>query len=216
MKSDSELQKDVNTELSWDPSVSDRNIATKVNNGIVTLAGNVPHFIERTAAENAAQRVSGIKAVVNELEVKIETGFQKSDVDIARDAVESLSWHYQVPEGVKVSVSKGWITLKGKADWDYERSAAINAVSSMLGVVGVSSEIELKSQVQSDDIKTRIEAALKRSAKVESKGITVVVNGSCVTLTGNVHSASEKDDARMAAWAAPGIIFVENNLHVVA
>jgi osmotically-inducible protein OsmY len=216
MKTDTQIQNDVTDELKWNPMVTAIHIGTTVKDGIVTLSGNVPHYTEKNAAEEAVQRVSGVRAVANELEVQLIESYERSDEDIAEAALNALKWNYQVPEGVKVSVSKGWVTLKGTVQWDFERTAAKNAVRHLMGVTGVFDEIKLKSQAQPEDVKTRIEAALKRSAETEGKGISVEVDGTRVTLRGQVHSLAEKEDARFAAWCTPGVTTVENELRVAA
>lgn len=211
-KTDLDVKNDVINELMWDPSVTSSNVKVSAHDGIVTLRGTVPHFIEKVAAEQAAERVGGVKAVADELEVK--GVFDKTDEEIARAALNALQWNYSVPNDIKVAVDKGWVTLNGEAEWDFQRNAAKNSVSELLGVCGVTNMIAIKSKVQPSDIKTRIEEALKRSAESEGKKIGVSVSGDKVTLTGKVHSISEKDDARMAAWMAPGIMTVENNLTI--
>jgi osmotically-inducible protein OsmY len=216
MKTDSQIQKDVTDELRWNPNVSDAHIGTKVQNGVVTLTGDIPHYMEKRGAEEAVQRVSGVRAVANELEVKLLDSFERSDEDIAEAALGALKWTYQVPEDVKVSVNKGWVTLRGNAEWDFQRTAAKNAVSSLMGVVAVENDIKIKSQAQPADIKNRIEAALKRSAEAEGEGIRVSVDGNRVTLTGEVHSFNEKEDARWAAWGAPGVTTVQNDLRIAS
>lgn len=209
-KSDLDIKQDVLNELMWDPSVTTAEVQVSAKDGIVTLKGSVPHFIEKLAAEHAAERVGGVKAVADELEVK--TVFDKSDEEIAAAAITAMKWNYSVPDDVKVSVDKGWITLTGKADWDYERNAAKDSVSQLVGVRGVTNSISLVSKAQPTDIKTRIEAALRRSAEAEGRKITVSVDGDKVTLTGNVHSFSEVEDAKEAAWKAPGVMSVQNDL----
>ena len=211
-KTDSEVKRDVINEIFWDPSVTSGHIKISAHEGIVTLTGTVPHYAEKVAAEQAAERVGGVKAVADELTVK--GILDKTDEEIAKAAVNAMKWNYSVPNNIKVSVDKGWITLSGEAEWDYQRNAAKYAVTELLGVVGVSNNITMKSKVQPADIKLRIEEALKRSAESEGKNISVVVKGDKVTLTGKVNSISEKEDARFAAWMAPGIQTVENNLTV--
>ncbi len=211
-KTDTEVKRDVVNELTWDPSIDSSEILVSASDGIVTLHGHVPHYFEKFMAEKAAQRVGGVKAVADELEVK--GIFEKTDEEIAEVALNALKWNYSVPSGIKVSVDKGWVTLRGEADWDYQRSAAKDAVSGLLGVTGVSESITLTSRVVPSDIKNRIEEALKRSAESEGKKIHVAVNGNTVTLSGNVHSYAESADAKHAAWMAPGVSLVENKLTV--
>jgi osmotically-inducible protein OsmY len=209
-KSDSDVRQDVLNELMWDPSITSSEVMVSANDGIVTLTGTVPHYIEKTSAEHPAQRVGGVRGVADKLEVR--GIFEKTDEDIAKVALNALRWNYSVPENIKVAVTKGWLTLEGAAEWDFQRISAKNAVSELLGVRGVTNNIKLKSKVQSADIKTRIEEALKRSAEAEGREISVSVKGDKVTLTGKVHSFSEIEDARLAAWNAPGVMMVENNL----
>lgn len=209
-KTDSDIKRDVINEMLWDPSVTSDDVEVSAKDGIVTLRGTVPHFIEKMAAEHASERVGGVKAVADELEVK--SLFDKSDEEIASAALSALKWNYSVPENVKISVEKGWVTIDGEADWDYQRTAARAAVSQLVGVCGVTNSMKLKSKIQPADIKSRIEEALKRSAEAEGRKIYVSVNGDKVTLTGNVHSFSEVEDARAAAWMAPGVVSVENNI----
>jgi osmotically-inducible protein OsmY len=215
-KTDEQIQQDVTSELKWNPRVTANQITVTTKDGVVTLRGSVPHYFEKNSAEETAQRVGGVRAVADELEVNLLGSYERSDSDIAAAAIQALDWNYEVPEGVKVAVEKGWITLKGETDWDYERNAARDAVKSLMGVRGVSNEITLKARVRTSDIKTRIEDALKRSAESEGREIKVAVNGSKVTLTGNVHSYSEIEDAKFAAWGAPGVMVVENNLKIAA
>ena len=215
-KSDAKIQEDVMNELQWDPSVTSADINVTAKDGIITLRGTVPHFYEKTTAEDAAQRVGGVRAVADEMEVKLINRYQRDDGDIAEAAINALKWNYQVPQGIKVTVEKGWLTLKGKAEWDFERQAAKDSVSSLLGVIGVDNEITIKSKLQPSDVKTRIEAALKRSAESEGRKIDVTVDGSQVTLKGNVQSYSEIETARTAAWSAPGVMSVENELTYAA
>ncbi|MCX6126409.1 MAG: BON domain-containing protein, partial [Proteobacteria bacterium] len=162
------------------------------------------------------QRVGGTRVVADELDVNLMSDFGRSDEDIGAAAVSALEWNYQVPDTVKVSVEKGWITLRGEVEWDYQRNAAREAVYMLLGVKGVSNDISIKSSVNAGDIKTRIEEALKRSAESEGRNIKVEVSGTTVTLSGDVHSLTEIEDARIAAYNAPGVYWVTNNLKLAA
>ncbi|MBC7467254.1 MAG: BON domain-containing protein [Bdellovibrio sp.] len=211
-KSDAEVKQDVINELMWDPSVNSSEVKVIASKGIVTLSGSVPHYIEKRAAEQATQRVGGVRAVADELQVK--SIFDKTDEDIAVAALEALANSHMVPEHLRVAVEKGWITLSGEADWHYQRAAAMDAVSKLLGVSGVTNGITIKERIQSADVKTLIEQALKRTAEEEGKNILVSVQGNKITLSGTVHSFAESDVARHAAWNAPGVMNVENNLKI--
>lgn len=213
-KTDTQIQQDVINELKWDPRLSAERISVTANNGVVTLRGSVPHYFEKSTAEAAAQRVGGVRAVADEIDVNLMGSYERSDEDIARAAINVFEWNYLVPDDVKVAVEDGWITLTGEVDWDYQRSAAENSVSQLMGVCGVVNKISLKSNVQSSDVKTRIEEALKRTAESEGQKISVTVEGNAVTLTGDVQSLAEIEDARMAAWNAPGVMKVENKLRL--
>lgn len=215
-KSDVDLQRDVTSELAWDPSLTATKISVTANDGVVTLRGIVPHYSEKIVAEKAAQRVSGVKVVADELEVCLLGDFERDDEDIAAAAISALRWNYSVPGTVKVSVDKGWITLRGEVEWDYQRTAAKDALYMLMGVKGVTNDIMIKSKAQAADVKMRIEEALKRSAENEGRNIKVSVSGSTVTLTGDVHSLTEIEDARIAAYNAPGVMKVENKLRLAA
>jgi osmotically-inducible protein OsmY len=213
-KQDSEIQSDVMNELLWDPSVASSHISATSREGIVTLRGTVPHYFDKVTAEEAVQRVGGVRAVADEIEVDLMGSYRRTDEDIAEAALNALKWNYSTPLNIKVVVEKGWITLSGIADWDYQRSAAKKAVAQLMGVCGVINHITIKSKVQPADVKTRIEAALKRSAESEGRKIGVAINGDQVTLTGKVHSFSEIEDATFAAWNAPGVMKVKNELRI--
>ncbi|MBL7671756.1 MAG: BON domain-containing protein [Bdellovibrionaceae bacterium] len=217
MKTDSQIQTDVMQELKWDPSVTHEHIGVAVSDGVVTLAGSVPSYVEKLAAEKAAQRVFGVQAVVEKIEVKLPGTYKRDDQDIAKTILSHFMWNIQVPEDlVKASVENGWVTLSGEVEWDYQRTAAEKCVRSLTGVKGVNNCITLKAKkVQPEIVKERIEEALKRKAEREARRISVVVNGGRVILSGNVGTFSEMQDVRGAAWSAPGVVSVENNLHIV-
>ena len=208
-KKDPKIQDDVIRQLDWDPSIESGLVIVSVKDGNVTLKGSVPHFYEKYNAENAVHRVGGVKAVYDELEIKMLDSFERNDEDIARAARNALRWNYQVPNEVTITVDDGWITLNGTVVWEYERKAANDAVRSLMGVCGVINEITLSSSIVPSDVKTCIEDALKRSAKTESNKIRVSVDGNQVTLSGDVHSYAEIEDATRAAWGAPGVRNVE-------
>jgi osmotically-inducible protein OsmY len=215
MKTDAQLKKDVESELEWDPSIDATHVGVTAKDGVVTLSGHLETFAEKYAAERAAQRVGGVKAVAVELDVRLGAGGQRTDAEIAGAADSALLWNTLVPEErIKVMVEKGWITLSGEVDWNYQRDNAFKAVRSLLGVVGVSNDITLRPQVTQANISARIQGALQRQAEREANGIEILVRGHTVTLKGTVHSWAERAAAQGAAWSAPGITSVVNELRV--
>jgi len=203
MKSDAQLKQDVLEELKWEPAVSAELIGVEVKEGIVTLAGHVNSFPEKWHAEQAAQRVSGVKALAVEMDVKL-TGFSKrTDADIAASAENALQWLSK--DTVKVMVENGWITLTGEVDWEYQRQIASGGVRYLIGVTGVSNKIEIKPKASISAVKSDIEAALKRRATARAHEINVEIKGTDVTLTGTVHSWSERELAKQTAWCSDGV-----------
>jgi osmotically-inducible protein OsmY len=216
MKSDSQIQKDVILALEWDPSISHELIGVSTSSGVVTLSGDVPSYFEKVEAEKIAQRVGGVKAVVEKIEVRMSDFYIKDDQEIAEAIINQFKWNYTVPhDKIKIRVEKGWVELKGEVEWEFQREAAKSSIQDLIGVKGISNKISLKEkQVDASAIKRRIETALKNEAKQEAGKIAVDVIGGTVTLTGDVHSFAEMDDAKWAAWAAPGVSKVKNNLNV--
>lgn len=217
MKSDAQLKKDVEAELEWDPSINATEIGVAVKDGVVTLSGHLDTFVEKYEVERAVQRVAGVRAVAVEMEVKLTSGSKRSDAEIAHAVETAFAWHSSVPaDRIKAKVEKGWVTLTGEVDWEYQRAAAANLVRPLVGVVGVNNGIVLKARTTPDNIEKRIRDALTRQAEREAKGIEVQVQGSTVVLRGSVHSLAEREAARGAAWSAPGITRVDNELRVSA
>jgi osmotically-inducible protein OsmY len=215
MMTDLELKKNVESELAWEPSINAAEIGVAAKDGIVTLTGRVASYWQKTTAERAAARVFGVKALVNELEVRLPTSAERTDGDIARAVVNALAWNPSVPnDRISVTVSKGWVTLEGTVEWQYQRTEAANAVRNILGVIGVSNLIEVKPKVSKVEVKAAIEAALKRSAEIDANRITVETDGDKVILRGTVRSWAEREAAERAAWAAPGVRVVDDRITV--
>jgi osmotically-inducible protein OsmY len=215
MKTDSQVQQDVMAELRFEPAVDSTRIGVEVKDGIVTLAGHVGSFSEKCAAERAAQRVLGVKALAVEMDVNLPGLSERTDTDIARSAELALRWTQGLEnEAVKVMVEKGWITLSGEVEWDYLRRIAMGAVRHLMGVRGVSDNITLKTHITPVVVKSDIEAALKRRWDGDADDISVNVIGSTVTLSGTVHSWWDREVAQQSAWAAPGVHSVVDNLTV--
>jgi osmotically-inducible protein OsmY len=215
MKTDAELQSDVLDELKWEPAVTAAHIGVTARQGVVTLSGHVPSYGEKFAAERSTVKVYGVKAVANELEVKLHKDGARTDEDIAAACVNALGFNYSVPRNsVKTVVRDGWITLAGEVEWQYQKEAAERAVHYLMGVRGVTNTIALKPHLSAGDIKDRIEAALRRSAEVDARNIKVETSNSKVTLRGSVRSWTEREEAQHAAWAAPGVTHVDNVITV--
>lgn len=216
MIADSQLQMNVMDELKWEPSVNHEHIGVAVTNGIVTLSGNVPTFIEKHNAVQAAQRVLGVKAIVEKIEVKLPGTLVRTDEDIAKAIITQFEWSTLVPhQKVKVKVSNGWVTLLGEVPWEYQRKACENLVRELAGVKFISNKIEIKPKLEAADLKIKIEKALLRAAERESKQINVNVQGSEVVLSGTVRSFAEMKAVEGAAWGAPGVTVVQDNLKVL-
>lgn len=212
---DEELRQHIIDELSFEPSIDAANVGVAVEDGIVTLSGHVASFAEKVIAERATQRVKGVRGVAQEIEVRFSSAKRTADDQIAGRALDILAWDTTIPDGtIQVKVEKGWVTLSGKVDWHFQRLSAANAVRKLSGVTGITNLIDVTPKVNAADIKNSIETALKRSAEVEVKGIQVRVDGNKVELDGRVNSWHEREAAKRAAWAVPGVISVTDNLIV--
>lgn len=215
MKIDRKLQEDVLQELDWEPSIDASHIGVEVNEGIVTLSGKIASYAQKWAAERAAKRVPGVKGLAVELEVTLPGSLRRSDTDIALAAMNAIDWNAAVPkDAVSVVVEDGWITLSGSVEWAFIRRAAEAAVRGLLGVRGVTNNIAIAPHVEPRDIKSKIEAALYRRAHLDTKAIKVDVSKGTVTLMGAVDSLAERDAVEQAAWSAPGVQQVIDNLSV--
>ncbi len=217
MKTDMQLQKDVAEELRWEPRLKSDEIGVTARDGVVTLTGTVPSYSQRRIAERAAERVFGVKAVAQELAVKVPKLLERTDTELAHQIVSAFSWDLEVPDqNVKATVDNGWVTLEGQVDWQYQRNAAERAVRYLTGVKGVSNVLTLKAHATPYDVEKHIKAALHRSAETDSKKITVTALDGRVTLTGTVRSWPERADVERAAWSAAGVTAVDDRLAVVA
>jgi osmotically-inducible protein OsmY len=212
---DKDLKQHVEKALEWEPSIDQSDIGTSVDEGIVTLRGNVRSYSEKSMAERVALRVYGVKGIANDLHVRLASSAERTDTDLAQAAAGALSWNTSVPAGkVTVSASKGFITLKGAVDWQYQKDAAARIARDLMGVKGVLNEIAVTPRVNATDVRDKIEAAFTRSAEIDARRINVTALDGKVILSGNVRSWGERREAERAAWAAPGVTQVDDRLFV--
>jgi osmotically-inducible protein OsmY len=216
MKTDLQLQRDVLDELKFDPSIREMEIGVAAKDGVVTLTGFVDSYAEKISAERNAERVNGVKAVADEIHVKLPGLYQRNDTDIAHAAVNALRWDIRVPDDrIKTTVDNGWIHLDGEVEWQYQKWAAEGAVRNLTGVKGVTNVISVKpKQVSTHEVSEKIRNSLRRHAERDADKITVEANDSQVTLRGTVNSFAERQDAERAAWQAPGVTKVNDFLFV--
>lgn len=215
MRTDMELQKDVVAELKWEPRLREDEIGVAVRDGVVTLTGFVPDYAQRRIAARAAERVLGVKAVAQELVVKVPEVNRRSDTDLAHQVVNGLAWDIEVPnQKIKAKVEDGWVTLEGEVEWQFQRNAAERAVRYLTGVKGVTNLVTIKPHASPSDVAQRIKEALHRSAEADAKKVHVSAMDGKVVLTGTVRSWPERADVERAAWSANGVTAVDDKLAV--
>ena len=213
MKSDIEIQKDVMEQLKWEPFLNSAQIGVSVKNGIVTLSGQVDAYSKKIQAEKAAKKVSGVKAIAEDIIVGLSPTYKKTDVEVAESVVNALKWHTMIPEDkIKVSVEEGNVKLEGEVEWEYQRNQAKTTVENLTGVRFVTNLIAVKPKVTPYELQQKINSSFQRSANIDAARITAEVLGSKVILRGKVRSFAEKEDAENAVWSAPGVVSVENKL----
>ena len=215
MRSDEEIKRDVEAELKWDPDIDATDIAVSAKSGVVTLAGYVPSYLMKYEAEKAAKRVAGVVGVANDLEVRLPSIDERPDPEIARDAVAAIKSRLPISwDRIKVIVKNAWITLEGEVEWNYQRQTAEEAVRALKGVKGVTNSVVVKPRAEPTDIKKKIEEAFRRNAEIDAGRIQVETRGGEVILKGTVRSWVEREEAERAAWAAPGVVRVEDRIVV--
>ena len=215
MKTDLDLQRDVAAELKWEPRLKEDEIGIAVRDGVVTLTGVVPDYAQRRIAEKAAERVAGVRAIAQELAVKVPDRYRRTDTELAHQVVNALAWDIEVPSTVKAKVENGWLTLEGEVQWQFQRNAAERAVRYLTGLKGVSNLVSLKAHASPYDVAQHIKSALHRSAEADARKVQVTAMGGKVVLTGTVRSWPERADVERAAWSASGVTEVDDRLAVV-
>lgn len=213
MKSDSQLQSDVLEELEWDPRVDHADIGVSVVDGVVSLNGWVGSYAEKIAAERAAKRVEGVNAIAEELQIRYASDAKTADHEIAKRLLDIFKYNVLIPdEGIQVKVEKGWVSLSGDVEWNYQSTEAAKAASKVSGVFGVSNDLEIRNHAHVADVRKRIEDAFRRQAGLDAASVTISTSGNKVTLGGKVKAWHERNLAEQAAWAAPGVTQVEDHI----
>jgi len=215
MKTDAQIQDDIIQQLKWNPLLNASEIGVAVKNGVVTLSGLVNSYLKKIEAENEAKKISGVKAIAEDIQIGVSPAYKKTDAEIAEAIVNALKWHSAVQEEkIKIKVEDGVVKLEGEVEWEYERKSAASAIESLTGVRSVINFIRLKPKTTGAEIEQKIKAAFQRNAAIDAGKISADISGNKVTLRGKVRSLAEKEDAANAAWSAPGISAVENYISV--
>ena len=215
MKSNEDLQKDVQSAIKWEPLLNAAEIGVTAKDGVVTLTGIVDSYAKKLEAESAAKNVTGVRAVAEEIEIKFSSSYSKNDTEIANEVLNAWKWNWEIPnDKIKVKVEKGWVTLEGELTWNYQKEAAKRVIIHLMGVKGVSNKITIKSETHDAVETASIERALERNWSIDDENIHVKVTGHTVKLTGTVDSIYQKDEAGRIAWNAPGVWTMDNELAV--
>lgn len=215
MRTDLEIQKDLVSQLAWEPFLKSSQIGISVKEGVVTLSGQVDSFAQKLHAEKAVFKVAGVRALAEDIHIGVSPAFKKTDAEIAASVLNALTWHSAVPqELIRVKVEDGIVTLEGEVEWEFQRNSAKNAVSPLLGVRHVNNLISIAPKVFITDVKSKISDALHRSASIDAEKVNVEVDGGRVILRGKVRSYAEKEDAEDAVWCAPGVTKLESYLEI--